>query len=156
MPGNHSGHSFHTRKNDKGLIPVEKTRRVIKVESRKRRKSRKLKMVGYFFCVLPVLLVISAIAAFILYQSNLSNIQKMVDKAVPELWENEDGTYELSWAGLEDAGADYYYVDVGTLALFSENGEKTFFRDYVKDVSCHLPELPEDEGLVLKLELIKK
>ena len=156
MPGNHSGHSFHTRKNDKGLIPVEKTRRVIKVESRRRRKSKKLKMVGYIFCVLPVLLVISAIAAFILYQSNLSNIQKMADKAVPELWENEDGTYELSWAGLEDAGADYYYVDVGTLALFSENGEKTFFRDYVKDVSCHLPQLPADEGLVLKLELIKK
>ena len=156
MPGNHTGHPYHTRKNDKELIPVEKTKRVIKVESRKRRKSRKLKMVGYIFCVLPVLLVISAVVAFILYQSNLSQIQKMVDKAMPELWENEDGTYELNWSSLQDAGADLYYVKVGTLALFSENGERTFFSGYVEDVSCHLPELPTDEGLVLEMELIKK
>ena len=157
MPGNHTGKPFHTRKNNTELIPVEKTKRVIKVDSRKNRKRRRrVKMVGYIFCVLPILLVISAAVAFILYQTKISRIQKMVDNAIPELRENEDGTFELSWSGLEDAGADFYYIDVGTLELFSENGKKTFFSGYVEDVSCKLPELPTDEGLVLEMELIKR
>ena len=157
MPGNHTGHSIHTRKNDTGLIPVEKTKRVIKVESRKRRRKRKRRVkVGYIFCVLPVLLVISVAAAFILFQAKLSKVQKMADSAVPELRENEDGTYELSWPSLKDAEADFYYVNVGTPALFSENGERTFFSGYVEDVSCQLPALPTDEGLVLEMELIKE
>ena len=155
MSRNHSGHPFHTRKNDAELIPVEKTRRVIKVEGR-RRKRRRLKMVGYIFCLLPILFVISAIAAFILFQTNLSKIQKMANNAVPELRENEDGTYELSWLDLKDADADYFYVDVGTLEVFSENGKRTFFSGEVADVSCRLPELPTDEGLVLEMQLIKK
>lgn len=113
-------------------------------------------MVGYIFCALPVLLVISAVVAFILYQSNLSKTQKMVENAMPELRENEDGTYELSWSSLADVGADYYYVDVGTLEVFSENGKQTFFSGYVDDTSCQLPELPTDEGLVLEMELIKE
>lgn len=155
MPGNHTNHSFRARKNGKELIPVEKAKRVIRVEGR-RRKRRKLKMVGYIFCVLPVLVVISAIAGFLLYRSNLSKIQKLADKAMPELWENDDGTYELDWSDLEDTGADLYYVSVGTLALFSENGEEIFFSGYIEDVSCSLPALPADEGLVLKIELIKR
>ena len=157
MPGNYTGH--HTRKNDKDLIPVEKTKRVIKVEGRGRKKvrrKRRVKVVGYIFCILPILLVVSAVAAFVLIQANLSKIQKTANNAVPELRENEDGTYELSWPGLIDAGADFYYVDVGTPELFSENGQKTFYSGYVEDVSCILPELPTDEGLVLEMELYKR
>lgn len=113
-------------------------------------------MAGYVLCVLPILLVISAAAAFILFQTRLSKIQSIANNAIPELRQNEDGTYELSWLGLEDADADFYYVDVGTHALFSENGKKTFYSGYIDGVSCHLPELPTDEGLVLEMELIKK
>lgn len=113
-------------------------------------------MAGYVLCVLPILLAISAAAAFILFQIRLSKIQSMADNAIPELRQNEDGTYELSWLGLKDADADFYYVDVGTHALFSENGKKTFYSGYIDGVSCHLPELPTDEGLVLEMELIKK
>ena len=164
MPGNHTGHSYNTRKNDTKLIPVEKTKRVIKVDDRgrgsrgrgRRRKRRSgLKMVGYILCALPILLLLSAAAAFVLYQSSMSKMQKMADNAMPELRENEDGTYELSWTGLEDAGADFYYVDVGTLEVFSENGKRTFFSGYVDDTSCLLPELPRDEGLVLEMELLR-
>lgn len=113
-------------------------------------------MVGYVFCVLPILLVISAAVAFILFQINLSKIQKMADNAIPELRQNEDGTYELSWTGLQDAGAACYHVDVGTHELFSEHEKRTFYSGYVDGVSCNLPELPTDEGLVLEMELIKK
>ena len=162
MPGNHTGHSYNTRKNDTKLIPVEKTKRVIKVDDRGRgrggrgRKRRSgLRIVGYILCALPILLLLSAAAAFILFQSSLSKMQKMADNAMPELRENEDGTYELSWSGLEDAGADFFYVDVGTLEVFSENGKITFFNGYVDGVSCLLPELPRDEGLVLEMELLK-
>lgn len=146
-------------RNDTRLIPVEKTKRVIRVDNggrrRKRRRGRGLRTVGYILCVLPILLMLTAVAAFILFQTKLSQIQKMADKVMPELWENEDGTYELSWSGLEDAEADYYFVDVGTLEVFSENGKRTFFSGYVNDTSCYLPELPTDEGLVLEMELIK-
>ena len=156
MPANHTGRPLHTRKKDSELIPVKQTKRVIKVEGRgKRRKRRSAKMVGYIFCVLPILLVLSVAAAFIMFQANLSKIQKMANNVMPELWENEDGTYELSWSGLKDADADYYYVDVGTLELFSENGKITFFSGEVDDVSCRLPALPMDEGLVLEMELFK-
>ena len=162
MPGNHTGHSYNTRKNDTKLIPVEKTKRVIRVDDRgrgsrgRRRKRRSgLRIVGYILCALPILLLLSAAAAFILFQSSLSKMQKMADNAMPELRENEDGTYELSWSGLEDAGADFFYVDVGTLEVFSENGKITFFSGYVDGVSCVLPELPRDEGLVLEMELLK-
>ena len=155
MPRNHKGSPFHIKKNDTELIPLEKTKRVIKVGDRRGRR-RKTGMVGYILLTLPILLMVSAIAAFVLFQINVSKTQKIANNAMPELWENEDGTYELSWPDLQDIGADYYYVDVGTLAVFSENGEKTFFREYVDGVSCHLPELPTDEGLVLEMDLIKE
>ena len=160
MPGNHTGYPFHTRKNDKELIPVEKTKRVIKVDNRgrgrkRRRRGSGIRMVGYILCVLPVLLVISAAAAFILYQINISKIQKMADNIMPELRENGDGTYELSWSGLEEAEADVYFVDVSTDEYYSENGKRTFFSGYVDGVSCQLPELPMGEALVLEMELIK-
>ena len=155
MPRNHTGNPFHTRKNDRELIPVEKTKRVIKVDNRRKRRSRSVRMVVHIFCVLPILIVISIIAGFVLYQVKLSQIQNMVNNAVPELRAKEDGTYELSWPDLEDADADFYYVDVGTLEVFSENGKKTFFSGYVDELFCHLPELPTDEGLVLEMELVK-
>ena len=159
MPGNHTGYSYHSKKNSTELIPVEKTKRVIKVDNRGRKRKRRnsgIKMVGYIFCALPILLVISAVVAFIMFQSNLSKIQTMANNAVPELRENVDGTYELSWPGLIDSGADFYYVNVGTPALFSENGQKNFFTGDVYGVSCRLPDLPTDEGLVLEMELYKK
>ncbi|MCH5344363.1 MAG: hypothetical protein J1E64_10000 [Acetatifactor sp.] len=112
-------------------------------------------MAEYIFYVLPGMLAIIAAAVVILFQINLSKMQKLADNATPVLRENEDGTYELSWSSLEDTGADSYYVDVGTLAVFSENGRRTFFSGYVDDVSCHLPKLPAGEGLVLEMELIK-
>ena len=155
MPRNHADDPFYTGKKNTELIPVEKTKRVIKVENRKRRRKRGIKMVGYIFCALPFLLALSATVAFILFQLNVSEIQKMADNAMPELWVNEDGTYELSWPSLEDTDADLYYVDVGTLALLSENGEQTFFSGYVDGVSCQLPKLPTDEALVLEMELMK-
>ena len=107
-------------------------------------------------CILPVLLIISIAAAFILFQARTSSIKKLAKSAVPELWENEDGTYELNWSCLQDTGVDYYYVYVGTPELFSENGEQTFFSGYIDDVSCRLPELPTDEGLVLEMDLYKR
>lgn len=156
MPGNHTNYPFHKRKNDTELIPVERRKRVIVVEGRRKRRRGTVKMAAYVLCALPILLLVSIAAAFLLHWVNLSKIQRMADKAMPELREVEDGTYELSWDGLKDAGADSYYVDVSTHALFSEHEKKTFFCGYVDDLSCLLPNLPTDEGLVLRMELIKK
>lgn len=152
MPADHTDHPSHTREKDAEALPEKRIEEDIEVEGRGRRM---IKMVGYIFCVLPFLLAISAAAVFILFQSNTTKIQKLANNAIPELWENEDGTYELSWSGLEDADADFYYVNVGTLALFSKDGEQTFFSGYVDDLFCQLPKLPMDEGLVLEMELFK-
>lgn len=113
-------------------------------------------MVGYTFSILLILIMISAVAALALFLSNMSKVQKMAAGAVLELQKAEDGSYELSWHGLEDSGADLYYVDVSTNALFSEGEKRTFFSGYVDGLSCRLPGLPSDEGLVLEMELIKK
>lgn len=86
----------------------------------------------------------------------MSKIQNIADNAIPVLWEAGDGTYELSWRGLEDAGADYYFVNVSTYALDGGNDQKTFFNGYVDGVSCSLPDLPTDETFILKIDLIKK
>lgn len=155
---------LNRRKHESELVPVEQTKRVIKVDDGRRRGARRrgarkiggVRLAGYAFSVLLVLLVVSAAAAFILFQANLSKIQKMADSAIPELRATEDGTYELSWQCLEEAGADYYFVDVSTNPLFSEGEKRTFFSGYVEGVSCSLPELPTTEGLVLQIELVKK
>lgn len=150
------------RRNDTELIPVEKRKRVIIVEDGRRRgrrgtrRIRRIEMIGYAFSVLLILLVISVGAAFILLQSYKSKIQDIANNAMPELWEDEDGTYKLSWQSLEDAGATSYYVNVSTYALGSGSDPKTFFDGYVDGVSCRLPDLPTDEGLVLQIDLIKK
>lgn len=156
MPRNHTNYPFRNRKNDTELIPVERRKRVIVVEGRRRRRRGTVQMAAYVLCAMPILLLVSAAVAFLFHRVNLSKIQRMADSTMPELREAEDGTYELSWPGLKDAGADSYYVDVSTHALFSEREKKTFFQGYVDDVSCSLPDLPTDEGLVLQMELIKK
>lgn len=134
---------------------VDKRKRVVGEED-ERRRPRKLEIAGYFFSALLILLVISAGAAVILLQSHMSKIQGIADNAIPELWMTEDGTYELSWLSLKDAGADYYYVNVSTYALGGGNNQKTFFSGYVDGVSCSLPDLPADEAFVLQIDLIKK
>ncbi|MCM1025284.1 MAG: D-alanyl-D-alanine carboxypeptidase family protein [Roseburia sp.] len=118
---------------------------------------RRLKMLGYSLSILLILLAISACVGVVMFFANMSKVQDMAAGAVIELQKLEDGNYELSWAALEEAGADLYRVDVSTNALFSESGEKkTFYSGYVDGLSCTLPELPPDEGLVLEMELIKK
>lgn len=111
---------------------------------------------GYFFSALLILLVVSAGAGIILLQSGLSKIQDTADNAVPELWAAEDGAYELNWHSLEDAGADYYYVNVSTHALGGGNDQKTFFSGYIDGISCSLPALPTDEVYILRIDLIKR
>lgn len=116
----------------------------------------KLEIVGYVFSALLVLLVISAGAAVILWQSYTSKIQGIADHAIPELQAAEDGTYELSWASLEEAGADYYEVNVSTYALGGGNEPQTFFSGAVDGVSCILSDLPADETFVLQIDLFKR
>ncbi|MDE5588012.1 MAG: D-alanyl-D-alanine carboxypeptidase family protein [Acetatifactor sp.] len=148
------------RKNDIELIPVEKRKRVIRVEDRKRRgrkrRVNRIEMAGYAFCLTLLLFVISVGVAFNLLQSHKSKMQDMANNAVPELCKAEDGTYELNWRSLEESGADSYYVNVSTYAIGSENNQRTFFSGYVDGVSCILPDLPTDEGLVLQIDLIKR
>ena len=150
------------RKNGTELIPVEKRKRVIKVDDGRRRRGAKrrgkrgIEIVGYVFSVLLILLVISVGAAFILFQSHVSKVQDLANNAEPELWETEDGTYELSWRSLEESGADSYYVNVSTYALGSGSDQRTFYDGYVDGVSCILSDLPTDEGLVLQIDLIKR
>lgn len=153
------------RKNDIELIPVEKRKRVIRVEDRKRRGTKRrgtkrrinrIEMAGYAFGLTLFLFVISVGVAFNLLQSHKSKIQDMANNAVPELCKAEDGTYELSWLSLEESGADSYYVNVSTYAIGSEDNQRIFFSGYVDGVSCILPDLPTDEGLVLQIDLIKR
>ncbi|MCM1189238.1 MAG: D-alanyl-D-alanine carboxypeptidase family protein [bacterium] len=113
-------------------------------------------MAGYIVTVLLVLLVVSIAAAFVLVQSHLSKVQKLADNAMPELWEAEDGTYELSWHDLEETDSNVFFVDVSTYALGSGTEKETFFSGYINDYSIRLPALPTDEGLVLQIDLIKK
>ena len=136
-------------------IPAEKRKRDIKTEARKKRRSR-LEIAGYIFSTLLILLVLSAGAVVILLQSYMTKIQGIADNAIPELWEAEDGTYELSWLSLKDAGADYYYVSVCTYTLGGGNDQETFFSGYVDGFACSLPDLPADEAFVLQIDLIKK
>lgn len=75
---------------------------------------------GYVLLALLFLLVVGFGAVFIYAQYCMSEVQSIADQAVPELWKNGDGTYELSWGSLEDAGADFYYVNVSTYALGGE------------------------------------
>lgn len=137
---------------DAEWIMVEKRKRVIRAEGGK----RGIEIAGYVFSVLLILLVIGAGAAVILLQSYMSKIQDIADNAIPELWEAEDGTYELSWLSLEEAGADYYYVNVSTYALGGGNDQTPLFSGYVDGVSCSLPDLPTDDTYVLQIDLIKK
>lgn len=113
-------------------------------------------MAGYTFCVLLLLLVVGFGALFVYSQAYTSKIQKMADRAVPELWKAADGTYELSWSGLENAGADYYYVNVSTQTLGGGDDRIIFFNGYVDGVSCRLSDLPADKGLMVQIDLIKK
>ena len=154
MSADHTDHPFHTREKDAEPLPEKRIEEDIETEAESRGR-RIIKMVGYIFCVLPFLLAFSAAAVFVLFQLNMTEMQKMANTAIPELWRNEDGTYELSWSGMEDIGVDFYYIDVGTHTLFSGNDKKSFFSGYVDDVFCYLPELPKDEGLVLEMELFK-
>ena len=123
------------RKNDIELIPVEKRKRVIRVEDRKRRgrkrRVNRIEMAGYAFCLTLLLFVISVGVAFNLLQSHKSKMQDMANNAVPELCKAEDGTYELNWRSLEESGADSYYVNVSTYAIGSEKNQRTFFSGYV-------------------------
>lgn len=121
-----------------------------------RRGAGRIEKAGYALGVLLLLLVIGVGAAFIYLQAYMSKIQEIADSAVPELWKTEDGTYDLNWSSLGDAGADFYYVNVSTYTLGGGNNQKTFFSGYVDGVSCHLPELPTDESMVLQIDLIKK
>ena len=134
---------------------VEKRKRPADAEDEKEGTS-KIQTAGYLFSTLLILLVISAGAAVILLQVHMSKVQDIADQAVPELWATGDGTYELDWHSLENAGADYYYVNVSTHALGGGNDRKTFFSGYVDGVSCGLPALPTDEVFVLRIDLIKK
>lgn len=113
-------------------------------------------MAGYVFGVLLFLLVVGFGAVYIYAQSCMSKIQSIADHAVPELWKTEDGMYELSWTSLENAGADFYYVNVSTHALGGGNDQIIFFSGYVDGVSCRLSDLPVDKGLVIQIDLIKR
>lgn len=147
------------RKYDSELIPVERRKKVIVVESGRGRKRSKLEMAGYIFDVVMVLLVISVAAAFFMIYSRLSKIREIADNAVPELREAEDGTYELSWPNVEEAGADTYYVEVSTYAVGSSyvvggtEDQKLFFSGYVSGTSCRLPDLPTEEGQSFRLQI---
>lgn len=111
---------------------------------------------GYTFCVLLLLLVVGLGALFVYSQAYTSKIQKIADHAVPELWKAADGTYELNWSGLENAGADFYYVNVSTHTLGGGDDQIIFFKGYVDGVSCRLSDLPADKGLMVQIDLIKK
>lgn len=117
---------------------------------------KKIEMAGYVFCVLLLLLLVGFGAVFIMIQSYKSKIQGIADNAIPELWVVEDGTYELSWFSLEDAGADFFYVNVSTYTLGGGNNQTTLFSEYVNGVSCCLPDLPTDKFLVIQIDLIKQ
>lgn len=147
---------MHRRRNDDDLIPVEKRKRVIMVDNDRgrRRGLRGLKLVLYSFSALLLLLIISAIAGFVAFQSSLSKVKKAANKAVPEIREVGNGIYELSWAELENLGADTYHVEIRS--SFSESGEDPLFSADVDGVSCRLPSLPRDEFFVLQIDLIKK
>lgn len=117
---------------------------------------RGLEMAGYAFGVVLLLLVIGFGALVIYSQAYTSKMQEIADHAVPELWKAADGTYELSWSGLEHAGENSYYVDVSTYSLGGGNDQITFFSGYVEDVSCRLSDLPTNRELVVQIDLIKK
>lgn len=134
---------------------VEKRKRAISAEDEKD-GTVKMQIAGYVLSALLILLVVSVGAGIILLQSYLSKIQDTADNAIPELWAAEDGTYELNLHSLEDAGADYYFVNVSTHALGGGNDQKTIFSGYVDGSSCSLPALPTDEVYILQVDLIKK
>ena len=125
------------RKDRSELIPVEKRKRVIKIDDGRRRRGarrkgkRGIEIAGYVFSVLLILLVVSVGAAFILFQSHMSKVQDLANNAELELWETEDGTYELSWLSLADSGADTYYVNVSTYAVDSGNDVEILFMFFV-------------------------
>lgn len=149
------------RKNDGELIPVEKRKRVIKVEDGRRRRPRRrgtsrLKMAAYLLSILVILLAISVGVTFIMYLANISKIQNMAASAVIEL-EKVEGGYELRWPSLEEAEADSYFVNVSTNPMVSDGDKRTFFNGEVKGLSCQLPDLPlsGSGGLDLNMKLIK-
>lgn len=152
---------INNRKKGSDLVPVEKRKRVIKIENTKRRRRnrrriRKLKIAGYIFGVLLILLMISVGTAFVLFYSNSLKVQKIADTAMPELHRSEDGGYELSWHTLESSGADFYHVNVSAYSLGGESTKTVFFDGNVDGFSCSLPNLPSDEGLILQIDLYKK
>lgn len=115
-----------------------------------------LAVAGYGLCVLLLLLVVGFGAVFIYAQSCMSKIQGMANQAVPELRKTEEGTYELSWYDLEEAGADYYYVNVSTYAIGGGSARITFFSGYVDRAFCRLAELPAGESMVIQIDLFRK
>lgn len=149
------------RRGGSDLIPVEERRRVITVDGRRgrRKKGFGIEKVGFILEVLGILIIISIGAAIFLIYSHISKMQEAADKAVVEIRETAEGTYELNWGDVGDA--DTYYVELststvgGAAILGGGNEEKVLFRSAVEGVSCSLPDLPTDETLVLRIELIK-
>lgn len=116
----------------------------------------RIERAGYILGVLLFMLVAGFGAVFIYAQSRMAEVQGIAYHAVPELWKNGDGTYELSWRSLEEAGADFYYVNVGTYAIGGGSSQITFYSGYVDGDSCRLSELPADKGLTIQIDLIKR
>lgn len=117
-------------------------------------------MAGYIFCVLAFLTVVSAAVILFLYESNRSDMQKKADSAVIELWELDDGTYELNWSSLAELKADIYAVRVRTnteAAVGAAEEKETFFEGIVRGDSCYLGrELPAGTSFVLEIDLFKE
>ena len=110
----------------------------------------------FAFHLLSLLFLISIGIALIYLLSYMSKIQDIADHAIPELRETEDGTYELSWLGLGDAGADSYYVNVSTHTLGGGNNQPPIFSGYVDGTSCCLPDLPTTEYFIVQIDLFKQ
>lgn len=118
--------------------------------------ARRIENIIFAFNLLLLLFLISVGAVLIYLISYMSKIRDIADNAIPELWETEDGTYELSWLTLEDTGADFYYVNVSTHTLGGGDNQTIIFSEYVTGTSCCLPDLPTTEFLVIQIDMFKQ